>query len=116
MPVPFDPKKVKRIKLSVGDSIRWEKPGQSVVGRLVGVKKVEYEGKKVPVHMFTGPKGEAFEVWESAALSNLNTIPKGAIVEIVYKGMVKAKKGGRKYKNFDLFLEDGVELLSDDTR
>lgn len=86
-----------------GDSWKPDKPGDSIVGTLVGIKSVHFDaemkGKRVvraerdvnvyTIRTATGEVG----VWESAGLKALQDVKKKQQVFIRFDGMGRAKPG-----------------------
>lgn len=103
-------KGVKYRPLSTSSAVIWEKKGQSLEGRYLGSRKTTYENREVLIHQVATDPNTVVDVWESSALKNLRLLPKGAAFRITYKGMRKSKKGRRSYKDFEIQVEEGVDI------
>lgn len=79
-----------------GDSWKPEKPGDSVIGKMVGVKTVDLpKNGRIPARTLNVYSIETKEgvrsVWESGGLKALAEVKKGAQVAIVFVGLKKIK-------------------------
>jgi hypothetical protein len=97
-----------------------EKDGQVTEGTLLGTRDVNFglkeDGKTPDIRVIVdmqGPLGpeDKFSFWAPTAVKiNLPQIPVGSKVRLTYRGMEKNPKTGRKFKGFDVEVDDGSEI------
>lgn len=110
-PKQLNVKLPKGYKIVQGDgfakSFFFTKPGQSVEGKVVGVKDVKYQGKKRFILTLETNNG-AVAIWDSAMLLPLfDEIKKGDEVYIRFEGLsAKKKKGQNAAKIFTTAIKD----------
>jgi len=94
---------VKWIKKSTGGFTKFEKKGDSVIGKFKQTKKQKGQFGIQHVHIIETAKGETRVA--GAVLDNLfEDVKPSTMVKIVFTGM--GGKGKNKYKNFDFFTEE----------
>jgi hypothetical protein len=102
--------------LTGSSTVIWEKAGQSVTGIYQGHRVTTYENRPVNVHRISTPQLDkagdpiTLEIWESSALKNLGLLDPGTVLRITYNGMRKSKRGGRKYKDFLIEIDETVSV------
>lgn len=96
-----------------------EKDGQVTEGVFLGARDVDFgtdkDGKKdirviVDMQGPLGPK-DVFSFWAPTAVKiNLPQIKANSKIRLTYRGMEKNPNTGRKFKAFDIEVDDGVEI------
>ncbi|MGH6691901.1 MAG: hypothetical protein ACREF4_14625, partial [Gammaproteobacteria bacterium] len=93
---------------TAGNMVKWQTPGQTVEGRLIGIKNGKvFNGKQTRIAIIEKPDASRVNAPLTTVLeSNFAEINPGAVVRVTYLGTVKGQSGD-EYKNFKVEVDDG---------
>ena len=92
------------------DIFKWESPGQILEGIYQQVQQRDFGERVAKLYTLNVDGDQVIRFWGSTVLDKrLARVPKGAWVQITYKG--EAGQGNRRYKNFDVRVNEETRLV-----